>query len=55
MFKLSHKESDSKARTGEIKTDHGSVETPIFMPVGTQGTVKAVAQDRLTDEIHTRK
>jgi len=52
MFKLSHKESDSKARTGQIKTDHGIVETPIFMPVGTQGTVKAVAQDRLTDEIN---
>jgi len=52
MFKLSHKEADSKARTGQIKTDHGIVETPIFMPVGTQGTVKAVAQDRLTDEIN---
>ena len=52
MFKLSHKESDSKARTGQVKTDHGIVETPIFMPVGTQGTVKAVAQDRLTDEIN---
>ncbi len=52
MFKLSHKESDSKARTGQIKTAHGIVETPIFMPVGTQGTVKAVTQDRLKNEIN---
>jgi queuine tRNA-ribosyltransferase len=37
----------SKARLGVLRTPHGEVETPVFMPVGTQGTVKAVAPDRL--------
>ena len=37
----------SKARLGVLRTPHGQVETPVFMPVGTQGTVKAVAPDRL--------
>jgi len=41
----------SKARTGWFETDHGKVETPIFMPVGTQGTVKAVNQHYLEHEI----
>jgi queuine tRNA-ribosyltransferase len=40
-----------KARAGWFETDHGKVETPIFMPVGTQGTVKAVNQSYLADEI----
>lgn len=40
-----------KARTGFFETDHGRVETPIFMPVGTQGTVKAVNQYYLDKEI----
>jgi queuine tRNA-ribosyltransferase len=42
---------DSKARTGYFETDHGIVETPIFMPVGTQGTVKAVNQSYLESDI----
>jgi queuine tRNA-ribosyltransferase len=42
---------DSKARAGYFQTDHGIVETPIFMPVGTQGTVKAVNQDILENDI----
>lgn len=42
---------DSKARTGYFQTDRGKVETPIFMPVGTQGTVKAVNQFFLEQEI----
>ena len=50
-FKLIAKDSKSKARAGIIKTDHGEIETPIFMPVGTQGTVKAVTQKTLSDEI----
>jgi queuine tRNA-ribosyltransferase len=41
----------SKARAGWFETDHGIVETPIFMPVGTQGTVKAVNQSYLAEEI----
>jgi queuine tRNA-ribosyltransferase len=42
---------DSKARTGYFETNHGIVETPIFMPVGTQGTVKAVNQSYLESDI----
>ena len=39
------------ARAGVIHTDHGDIQTPIFMPVGTQGTVKAVYQQELKDEV----
>ncbi|MBR6441432.1 MAG: tRNA-guanine transglycosylase, partial [Bacteroidales bacterium] len=39
------------ARAGVIHTDHGDIETPIFMPVGTAGTVKAVHQHELKEEI----
>ncbi len=45
------KDKNSKARTGYFQTDHGKVETPIFMPVGTQGTVKAVNRDYLINDI----
>jgi queuine tRNA-ribosyltransferase len=41
----------SKARAGVLQTDHGVIETPIFMPVGTAGTVKAVHQRELSDDI----
>ena len=53
MLKLNiiAKDKHSKARTGWFETDHGKVETPIFMPVGTQGTVKAVNQHYLKNEI----
>ncbi len=44
-------DKSSKARAGEFETDHGKVETPIFMPVGTQGTVKAVNQSYLEKDI----
>ena len=50
-FTLEVKDKMSKARTGVLETDHGKIETPIFMPVGTVGTVKAVHQRELTDEI----
>ncbi|GAB5407819.1 MAG: tRNA guanosine(34) transglycosylase Tgt [Balneolaceae bacterium] len=43
--------STTKARLGKLKTDHGEIETPIFMPVGTLGTVKAVSQDQLVEQI----
>lgn len=42
---------DSQARAGLITTDHGTIETPIFMPVGTLGSVKAVHQRELRDDI----
>ncbi len=51
FFKLLHNDPQSKARTGEIHTAHGIIETPIFMPVGTAGTVKAVHQRELLDDV----
>lgn len=42
FFTITHKEKNTRARTGIIHTDHGDIETPIFMPVGTQATVKAI-------------
>jgi queuine tRNA-ribosyltransferase len=50
-FTLVAKDKNSKARAGYFETDHGIIETPRFMPVGTQGTVKAVPQRILKDEI----
>ena len=50
-FSITAKDSDSKARAGSFETDHGIVETPAFMPVGTQGTVKAVNQNFLEHDI----
>ena len=46
-FELTHKSSDSKARCGIIKTPHGDVETPIFMPVGTLATVKFLSVEEI--------
>ena len=51
-FTVHHKDRNSKARAGEIITGHGTVYTPIFMPVGTQGTVKAVNQRILENDIN---
>ena len=48
---LDSEDTNSKARAGWFETAHGKVETPIFMPVGTQGTVKAVNQKYLAEEI----
>lgn len=50
-FTVSHTDKNSKARAGEIITDHGAIQTPIFMPVGTAGTVKAVHQRELKEDI----
>src|ERR1700749_5271701 len=50
-FSLKAKDPLSKARAGEITTDHGTIQTPIFMAVGTAGTVKAVHQRELKDDI----
>ena len=50
-FELKSKDKNSKARAGVITTDHGIIETPIFMPVGTSATVKGVHQRELKNEI----
>ena len=49
-FKLIKSDTKSNARAGEIQTDHGIITTPIFMPVGTGGTVKAINQQQLEDD-----
>lgn len=53
-FTIEHKDPQSAARCGTITTAHGDIPTPIFMPVGTQGTVKGVHQHELTDPIDAR-
>ena len=50
-FELQHTDDASDARAGLITTDHGEIRTPIFMPVGTEGAVKAVHFSELRDEI----
>ena len=50
-FTLLHTDSFSNARAGKIETDHGIIETPIFMPVGTAGSVKAIHQRELDNDI----
>jgi queuine tRNA-ribosyltransferase len=50
-FTLQHNDPSSKARAGLIETAHGAIETPIFMPVGTAGTVKTVHQRELKEDI----
>ena len=52
QFELVSKDIASKARAGTLTTDHGKIETPIFMPVGTVGTVKGVHQRELTEDIN---
>ena len=48
-FKIHHQCSDTDARTGTLTTAHGEIQTPIFMPVGTQGMVKTLSPDELVD------
>ena len=50
-FSLEARDAFSKARAGTVTTAHGEIQTPIFMPVGTAGTVKAVHQRELKDDI----
>ncbi len=50
-FELQHTNQNSKARAGTITTDHGEISTPIFMPVGTVGSVKAVTQQQLVNDV----
>mgnify|MGYP001817216866 FL=1 len=51
QFTLEHTDAQSKARAGKMVTDHGLIETPIFMPVGTVASVKGVHQRELKEEI----
>lgn len=53
-FTLQSEDQLSKARAGELETAHGTVQTPIFMPVGTAGTVKAVHQHELVQDIQAQ-
>ena len=50
-FTITKKDKETKARAGIVKTDHGEIKTPIFMPVGTIGSVKAVHQHELENDI----
>ena len=54
QFELEHTDDLTKARAGKITTDHGEILTPIFMPVGTAGSVKAVTQQQLRDDVKAR-
>lgn len=54
QFELQHNDPNSAARAGKITTDHGTIETPIFMPVGTVGSVKAVHMRELKEDIQAQ-
>ena len=51
QFQLQHSDKRSSARAGTIITDHGEISTPVFMPVGTAGSVKAVTQKQLVEDV----
>lgn len=53
-FELEKKDTKTRARAGKITTDHGEILTPIFMPVGTAGTVKAVHQRELENDVNAQ-
>ena len=52
FFKLLHTSLKSNARIGKIQTDRGIINTPVFMPVGTLGTVKGINQRELINDIN---
>lgn len=54
QFTISNKDKNSNARAGEITTAHGNIKTPIFMPVGTAGSVKAVHQRELKEDVQAQ-
>src|SRR5687767_2125471 len=54
QFQLNVTSPGGKARAGTLTTDHGVIETPIFMPVGTAGSVKAVTQQQLQNDVHAQ-
>jgi queuine tRNA-ribosyltransferase len=51
QFKITHSDTGSSARAGEILTDRGVIQTPVFMPVGTAGTVKGIHQRELATDL----
>ncbi|MBR4854040.1 MAG: tRNA guanosine(34) transglycosylase Tgt [Alistipes sp.] len=53
-FTLQHTAPASKARAGEIQTDHGTIQTPIFMPVGTAAAMKGIFHRDLKDDAHAQ-
>ncbi|HAK30290.1 MAG TPA: tRNA guanosine(34) transglycosylase Tgt, partial [Sphingobacterium sp.] len=53
-FTLQAQDKLSKARAGVVETAHGPIQTPIFMPVGTAGTVKAIHQHELKNDIEAQ-
>ena len=54
MFIIESRDTESKARAGILKTPHGDIPTPIFMPVGTAGTVKGILQRDLIEDIDAK-
>jgi queuine tRNA-ribosyltransferase len=54
MFKLKRRDNETRARTGILETAHGIIPTPVFMPVGTAGTVKGILQRDLADDIEAK-
>ncbi|MFZ9450744.1 MAG: tRNA-guanine transglycosylase, partial [Bacteroidia bacterium] len=52
QFNVSHTDIHSKARCGELETAHGTIQTPVFMTVGTQGTVKGIHQYELKNIVN---
>lgn len=54
QFNLEHQSKIGASRAGTITTDHGKIQTPIFMPVGTIGSVKAVTQQQLKNDIQAQ-
>ena len=53
-FQLIAKDNNTQARAGLVTTDHGVIETPIFMPVGTIGSVKGVTQEQLEADVQAQ-
>jgi queuine tRNA-ribosyltransferase len=54
MFEIQHTDKETKARAGLLRTAHGDIPTPVFMPVGTAGTVKGIHQNDLESDIDAR-
>lgn len=54
MFKVKSRDNETRARTGLLETAHGDIPTPVFMPVGTAGTVKGILQKNLTEDIDAK-
>jgi len=54
QFELQHTDTHSKARAAKIITDHGEIQTPIFMPVGTVGSVKTITQQQLKKDVNAK-